>query len=98
MTSPRRWRRPMRCRPTSSRPPKKPWARNSRAPPSIRMEESMSNPDQVNPELLKLHEAAEAEHKTFKYVKPDAVGSAKGLISLGNHDIVRGTVQDVKKP
>ena len=57
----------------------------------------MSNPDQVNPELLKLHEAAEAEHKTFKYVKPDAVGSAKGLISLGKHDIVRGTVQVVKK-
>ncbi|MEA2987451.1 MAG: hypothetical protein QOG83_162 [Alphaproteobacteria bacterium] len=48
-------------------------------------------------DLLTRHEAAEANPVTFAYNKPGDVNAAKGLISLGRKDIVRGTVQVVKK-
>lgn len=48
-------------------------------------------------DLLKRHEAAEANTVKFSYAKPDAVNSAKGFVALGRKDIVRGAVQIVKK-
>ena len=48
-------------------------------------------------DLLKRHEAAEASPVTFSYAKPDAVSVAKGFVQLGRRDIVRGSVQVVKK-
>jgi|ERR1043166_3174178 mannose-6-phosphate isomerase-like protein (cupin superfamily) len=48
-------------------------------------------------ELLKRHEAAEANWTTFAYDKPDGVGTAKGFVNLGRKDNVRGAVQVVKK-
>jgi len=48
-------------------------------------------------DVLKQHEAAEVNPVTFSYAKPDGVTSAKGFVSLGRRDIVRGAVQVVKK-
>jgi mannose-6-phosphate isomerase-like protein (cupin superfamily) len=48
-------------------------------------------------ELLKRHEAAEANPVTFRYAKPSGVNAGKGRVNLGKGDIVRGVVQIVKK-
>ena len=48
-------------------------------------------------DLLRRHEAAEADPLTFSYAKPDGVNAGKGFVSLGRRDIVRGAVQVVKK-
>jgi mannose-6-phosphate isomerase-like protein (cupin superfamily) len=57
----------------------------------------MSTMDNTNPELLKRHEAAEANPVSFSYAKPAEVKAGKGFINLGRKDIVRGAVQVVKK-
>src|ERR1700741_2519633 len=48
-------------------------------------------------DLLRRHEAAEANPVSFSYAKPDGVNAGKGFVSLGRKDIVRGAVQVVKK-
>jgi len=48
-------------------------------------------------ELLQRHLQAEADPVTFAYEKPSGVNAAKGFVSLGRRDIVRGAVQVVKK-
>jgi len=48
-------------------------------------------------ELLKRHLAAEAEPVTFRYAKPAGVNAGKGVVNLGRKDLVRGSVQIVKK-
>jgi len=48
-------------------------------------------------DLLKRHEAAEANPTKFSYAKPEGVGAGKGFVNLGRRDIVRGAVQVVKK-
>jgi mannose-6-phosphate isomerase-like protein (cupin superfamily) len=48
-------------------------------------------------EMLDRHKAAEEKPVTFSYAKPNSVNSAKGFVSLGRRDIVRGAVQVVKK-
>jgi len=48
-------------------------------------------------ELMRRHQEAEADPVTFAYAKPTGVNSAKGFVSLGRKDIVRGAVQVVKK-
>jgi mannose-6-phosphate isomerase-like protein (cupin superfamily) len=57
----------------------------------------MSMVETPDDELMRRHLAAEAEPVTFAYAKPDGVNSAKGYVSLGRRDIVRGAVQVVKK-
>ena len=57
----------------------------------------MSVMETKDEDLLKRHEAAEADWVSFKYAKPDGVGAGKGFVSLGRKDIVRGAVQVVKK-
>jgi mannose-6-phosphate isomerase-like protein (cupin superfamily) len=57
----------------------------------------MSMMDVEDDELQKRHQAAEADPVSFAYSKPDAVSVAKGFVSLGRKDIVRGNVQIVKK-
>jgi mannose-6-phosphate isomerase-like protein (cupin superfamily) len=57
----------------------------------------MSIMEPKDPDLLKRHEAAEADPLTFSYAKPDGVNAGKGFINLGRKDIVRGVVQVVKK-
>jgi mannose-6-phosphate isomerase-like protein (cupin superfamily) len=48
-------------------------------------------------DLLKRHQDAEKDPVTFSYAKPADVNTAKGFVSLGRKDIVRGAVQVVKK-
>src|SRR5215213_10726198 len=48
-------------------------------------------------DLVKRHEAAEANPMKFSYSKPDSVSVGKGFVNLGRRDIVRGAVQIVKK-
>ena len=48
-------------------------------------------------DLLKRHEAAEANPTKFSYAKPEGVSVGKGFVNLGRRDIVRGAVQVVKK-
>jgi mannose-6-phosphate isomerase-like protein (cupin superfamily) len=48
-------------------------------------------------DLLKRHEAAEANPTKFSYAKPEGVSVGKGFVNLGRRDIVRGAVQIVKK-
>ena len=58
----------------------------------------MSSTDLVqDEELLKRHQAAEANPVTFSYVRPSGVNSGKGRVDLGRKDIIRGVVQVVKK-
>jgi mannose-6-phosphate isomerase-like protein (cupin superfamily) len=57
----------------------------------------MSVIDTRDDELSERHKAAEEKPVTFRYVKPNAVSSAKGFVTLGKRDIVRGAVQVVKK-
>jgi mannose-6-phosphate isomerase-like protein (cupin superfamily) len=57
----------------------------------------MSMTETKGDELQRRHETAEADPVTFAYQKPDAVSVAKGFVSLGRKDIVRGNVQVVKK-
>ncbi len=58
----------------------------------------MSSTDLVqDEELLKRHQAAEANPVTFNYVRPSGVNSGKGRVDLGKKDIIRGVVQVVKK-
>ena len=57
----------------------------------------MSVMETKDEDLLKRHEAAEADPVTFSYAKPDSVNTGKGFINLGRKDIVRGVVQIVKK-
>ena len=56
----------------------------------------MSVMETRNDDLLKRHEAAEADPTKFSYAKPE-VGVGKGFVNLGRRDIVRGAVQIVKK-
>src|SRR5215510_9863041 len=48
-------------------------------------------------ELEPLHQRAEAMVRSFSYVKPDGIASAKGTSFLGRGDFVRATVQIIKK-
>lgn len=48
-------------------------------------------------DLLRQHETAEANPKTFSYARPSGQHAAKGRVNLGRKDIVRGVVQIVKK-
>src|SRR5215213_8321452 len=48
-------------------------------------------------DLMRRHLEAEADPLTYSYTKPSGVNSAKGYVSLGRRDIVRGAVQVVKK-
>ena len=48
-------------------------------------------------DLMRRHLEAEADPVTFAYTKPTDGNSAKGFVSLGRRDIVRGVVQVVKK-
>ena len=48
-------------------------------------------------DLMRRHLEAEADPVTFAYTKPADGNSAKGFVSLGRRDIVRGAVQVVKK-
>ena len=57
----------------------------------------MSTIETKHDELLERHLQAEADPVTFAYQKPSGVGAAKGFVSLGRKDIVRGAVQVVKK-
>ena len=57
----------------------------------------MSTVETKDDELMARHLAAEADPLTFTYAKPAGVNSAKGYVSLGRRDIVRGSVQVVKK-
>jgi mannose-6-phosphate isomerase-like protein (cupin superfamily) len=57
----------------------------------------MSIVETQNEDLMRRHLEAEANPLTFAYHKPDGVNSAKGFVSLGRRDIVRGAVQVVKK-
>jgi mannose-6-phosphate isomerase-like protein (cupin superfamily) len=57
----------------------------------------MSMVETRDDELMRRHQEAEAEPVTFAYAKPTGVNSAKGFVSLGRKDIVRGAVQVVKK-
>jgi len=57
----------------------------------------MSISETQDQDLLKRHQAAEADPAAFHYVKPDGVNAGKGFINLGRRDIVRGVVQVVKK-
>jgi mannose-6-phosphate isomerase-like protein (cupin superfamily) len=62
-----------------------------------RMERRMSMVELEDDELRKRHQAAEANPVSFAYTKPGEVSVAKGFVSLGRKDIVRGNVQIVKK-
>jgi mannose-6-phosphate isomerase-like protein (cupin superfamily) len=57
----------------------------------------MSVMETRNEDLLKRHEAAEANPMKFSYSKPADVSVGKGFVNLGRRDIVRGAVQVVKK-
>jgi len=57
----------------------------------------MSIMETQDEDLLKRHEAAEANPTKFSYSKPDGVSVGKGFVNLGRRDIVRGAVQIVKK-
>jgi mannose-6-phosphate isomerase-like protein (cupin superfamily) len=57
----------------------------------------MSGTEPHDEDLLKRHEAAEADPVTFSYRKPEGVNAGKGFVTLGRKDIVRGAVQVVKK-
>ena len=57
----------------------------------------MSMAETRDDELVKRHQAAEADPVVFSYVKPGGVNAGKGFVSLGRRDIVRGAVQVVKK-
>ena len=57
----------------------------------------MSVMETKDEELLRRHEAAEADPVTFSYAKPTGVNAGKGFVNLGRKDIVRGAVQVVKK-
>src|SRR5262249_7891696 len=48
-------------------------------------------------DLMRRHQEAEADLVTFGYSKPTEGKSAKGFVSVGRRDIVRGAVQVVKK-
>jgi mannose-6-phosphate isomerase-like protein (cupin superfamily) len=61
------------------------------------MEHPMAVVEAQDDELLKRHEAAEADPVTFRYAKPAGVNAGKGFVNLGRKDVVRGSVQVVKK-
>src|SRR5262249_54148683 len=62
-----------------------------------RLERAMSIMETKDEDLLKRHEAAEADPVTSSCAKPAGVNAGKGFVSLGRKDIVRGAVQVVKK-
>jgi mannose-6-phosphate isomerase-like protein (cupin superfamily) len=50
-----------------------------------------------DPELEQRHLDAEATVKGFGYMKPEAVGTAKGFVRLGTSPLIKGMVQVIKK-
>jgi mannose-6-phosphate isomerase-like protein (cupin superfamily) len=58
-------------------------------------EDDMSEP--TGAELEQLHREAEGKIKPFAYQKPDAVNAGKGFVGLARTDILKATVQVVKK-
>jgi mannose-6-phosphate isomerase-like protein (cupin superfamily) len=48
-------------------------------------------------ELMRLHEAADAQVVPYSYRKPEAVATAKGRVNLAKTECLRGVVQIVKK-
>jgi mannose-6-phosphate isomerase-like protein (cupin superfamily) len=57
----------------------------------------MSVMETKDEDLLKRHQEAEAAPVTFSYAKPEGANAGKGFVNLGRRDIVRGSVQVVKK-
>src|SRR5436189_2522995 len=88
---------PMRCRSRGWGTPRRRWTQNRLLEQATRREQTVSVMETKDEDLLKRHEAAEADPVTFSYAKPDSVNTGKGFINLGRKDIVRGAVQVVKK-